>query len=94
MTAPKKRATRAKPSPDPLASLKVEVHAELGDSTIKAECTVASAVDVLARLHHELERLGRLRPGVLPTTEARGEQPLYVPGEGDDGCRKRLGFSG
>ena len=93
MMAVKKRTARPKPSPDPLANVRVEVHAGLGDSSIKAECPLGIAADVLARLHRELERLGTLNPGVLPTVEARGEQPLYVFDE-DDGCRKRgVGFS-
>ena len=92
MSSPRKApAARSKQPTDPLANVRVEVHAGLGDSTIKAECTLGVAADVLARLHHELERLGTLKPGVLPTVEARGEQPLYVFDE-DEGATKRLGF--
>jgi hypothetical protein len=92
MTTPRKRA---KPAPDPLANVKVEIHAGLGDSAIKAECTLGVAAEVLARCHQELERLGTLKPSTLPTVEARGEQPLYVADEDDYGCRRsRLGFEG
>jgi hypothetical protein len=53
------------------------------------------AAEMLARFHQELERMGKLRPSALPTVEARGEQPLYVPDEDDFGCRRRrLGFPG
>jgi hypothetical protein len=92
MTTPRKRA---KPAPDPLANVKVEIHAGLGDSAIKAECPLGVAAEMLARFHQELERMGKLRPSALPTVEARGEQPLYVPDEDDYGCRRRrLGFPG
>jgi hypothetical protein len=84
---------RVKPAPDPLAGLKVEVHAALGESAIKAECPLPVAADVLARLHAELERLGTLRPTVLPIAPDVPAGALYVP---DDECgarkRQRVGF--
>jgi hypothetical protein len=89
---PRKPSARSKQPTDSLANVRVEVHAGLGDSTIKAECTLGVAAEVLARLHKELERLGTLKPGVLPTVEARGEQPLFVFDEDDGARRKRLGF--
>jgi hypothetical protein len=85
------RKPRSKPPTDPLANVRVEVHAGLGDSTIKAECTLGAAAEVLARLHQELERLGRLKPSTLPTAEAHGGA-LYVPDEDDYDAKKRLGF--
>ena len=92
MTTPKKRTPRSKQPTDPLANVRVEVHAGLGDSTIKAECPLGIAADMLARLHQELERLGTIKPGLLPTVEARGEQPLYVFNEDEGARKKRLGF--
>lgn len=85
---PAKRVTRK--APDPLKSLKVEVYAALGESSIKAECVLGVAADVLNALHAELERLGTLRPGVLPVAEVPSGA-LYVHDE-DDGGRQRLGF--
>ena len=84
---------RVKPKADPLAGLKVEVHAALGESAIKAECPLAVAADVLARLHTELERLGTLRPTVLPIAPDVPAGALYVPDD-EDGARKRqrVGF--
>lgn len=80
------------PPPDPLANLKVEVYAGLGETSLKAECTLAVAAEVAARLHAELERLGTLKPSVLPKADSVPGGTLYVDDDTDDGYRKRLGF--
>jgi hypothetical protein len=82
---------KPRPAPDPLASLKVEVSAELGATSFKADCLLPVAAEVAARLHQELERLGKLKPNTLPVAEAHGGA-LYVPDEDDYEAKKKLGF--
>jgi hypothetical protein len=67
------------------------VFAALGETSFKAECVLGVAAEVAARLHHELERLGKLKPNTLPVAEAHGGA-LYVPDEDDYEAKKRLGF--
>jgi hypothetical protein len=82
---------KPKAAPDPLANLKVEVFAALGETSLKAECVLGVAAEVAARLHQELERLGKLKPNTLPVAEAHGGA-LYVADEDDYEAKKRLGF--
>ncbi len=92
---PRKTAARKSAAkPDPLAGLRVEVCASLGESYIKAECLLGNAADVLARLHQALEDAGRLRPSILPVADAPSGS-VWVPEEGDpeQGRRRRFGFT-
>lgn len=83
--------TRRRKSVDKLAELKVEVYAALGETSLKAECALSVAAEVAARLHAELERLGQLKPSVLPRVEAVPGDSLYVPDEDEGAKRKRRG---
>jgi hypothetical protein len=80
---------------DPLAEVRVEVFAALGDTSLKAECPLRLAHDVAARLHTELERLVRSMPRLAPHPETvPGGEALWVPDEDDGATRdKRLGFA-
>lgn len=91
---PRKKAVTA---PDPMESVKVEVGASLGDSYIKAECTLAIAHAVLVRLHQELELAATIKPDLKPVIDTLMGGSTWVPD--DDGYgeyRKRstpkLGF--
>ena len=86
-------------APDPMESVKVEVGASLGDSYIKAECTLAIAHAVLLRLHEELELAARIKPDLKPVIDTVMGGSTWVPdddgyGEGDRATKRkpRLGF--
>jgi hypothetical protein len=92
---------RRKPrEPDPLDAVRVEVSAGLGDSMIKAECTLAVAHVVLIRLHEELELMGKIKPELKPVVDQLPSGSTWVPdddgyGEGDRARKPgkpRLGF--
>lgn len=89
---------RKKPTaPDPMESVKVEVGASLGDSYIKAECTLAIAHAVLLRLHEELELAARIKPDLKPVIDTVMGGSTWVPDDdGYEEYRKRstpkLGF--
>jgi hypothetical protein len=79
--------------PDPLADLKVEIIASLGETSMRAECPLSASVAVAARLHQALEALVKLKPSAAPFAEPQSHALLYVPDEGDpEQGRKRLGF--
>lgn len=88
------RKTAAK-KPDPLATMRVEVFAALGETSFKAECPLPVAAEVAARLHDELERLVKARPRLKPTLDTvPGGDALYVWDEEDEGARRKgLGFA-
>lgn len=69
--------------PDPLDAIKVEVGASLGESYIKAECTLAVAHVVLLRLHEELELAGKIKPEIKPVIDSLPSGATWVPD--DDG---------
>lgn len=93
---PRKKPAEA----DPMESVKVEVGASLGDSYIKAECTLAIAHAVLVRLHEELELAAKIKPDLKPVIDTVMGGSTWVPdddGYGEaDRARKhpkpRLGF--
>lgn len=83
--------------PDPMESVKVEVGASLGDSYIKAECTLAIAHAVLVRLHEELEIAAKIKPDLKPVIDTVHGGSTWVPDDdGYEEYRKRsapkLGF--
>lgn len=88
---PPRKRTPAPPA-DPLRDLKVEVYAGLGETSLKAECTLGVAAEVAARLHAELERLGTLKPSVLPKADSVPAGTLFVGDDETDSARRRLGF--
>lgn len=91
---------RKKPdAPDPMESVKVEVGASLGDSYIKAECTLAIAHAVLVRLHQELELAATIKPDLKPVIDTVMGGSTWVPdddgyGEADrkQRAKPKLGF--
>jgi hypothetical protein len=92
---------RKRPAPpDPMDSVKVEVGASLGDSYLKAECTLGVAHLVLIRLHQELELAATIKPDLKPVIDQLPSGSTWVPD--DDGygeadrksvkAKPRLGF--
>ena len=81
-------------------SVKVEVGASLGDSYLKAECTLGVSHLVLIRLHQELELAAQIKPDLKPVIDQLPSGSTWVPdddGYGEaDRARKlgkpRLGF--
>lgn len=89
---PRKPAVK---QPDPLAEVRVEVFAALGETSLKAECALKHAPEMAARLHDALEALVEKRPRLKPTLDTvPGGDALYVWDEEDEGARRKgLGFS-
>lgn len=90
---------RKSKEPDPLDAVKVEVHAGLGDSAIKAECVLGVAHAVLIRLHEELELAAKIKPDLKPVVDQLPSGATWVPdddgyGEADRAkkTKPRLGF--
>lgn len=91
---------RKTPTPDPLDAVKVEVGASLGDSYLKAECTLGVAHLVIIRLHEELELAAKIKPELKPVVDQLPSGSTWVPdddgyGEADRKAVKgkpRLGF--
>lgn len=94
---PPRRKAAPAPTPDPLAELRVEVFAALGETSLKAECALPFAAAVAARLHDELERLVAARPRLRPHLDmVPGGEALYVSEDDDEGCTRKgkpLGFN-
>jgi hypothetical protein len=83
---------RKRPSqPDPMESVKVEVGASLGDSYIKAECTLNIAHAVLLRLHEELECAAKLKPDLKPVIDTLHGGSTWVPDDDGYGEADRKG---
>ena len=77
--------------PDPMESVKVEVGASLGDSYIKAECTLAIAHVVLLRLHEELEIAAKVKPDLKPVIDTVMGGSTWVPDDDGYGEADRKG---
>ena len=85
---PRKRVVE----PDPLASLKVEIHVARGDAALKAEGTAATAPAIIAALTDALDAAMSARPTLLPTVDHVPGDRLDVVDEDAYGYRKRPGF--
>lgn len=97
------RKPKAKPDAKPvddLETLRVEIFAALGETSLKAEGPLKRAGEIAARLHDQLEHLVKVRPELKHTLDVVPGDSLYVPEEYEDGGRlrrapakPRLGFT-